>query len=348
MIKPKHNIGYLTPVIETGLIKPKLVSSYTTPVANTIKLVTFSNDIQPVGSFAYKIFYPGDIDIREQITECCNTNEAVKKLATDIKTLAKQILSVPGYYLAEFKAGLDKRYPNDRELYILRWSEEDIFKGYKILPGNLKYTLEDALKDHTIVKLDIWAPLNGRYVEVSNFMIVLVEHSDGSVTYLNGEQPDYIKSIRNDVHTYFDPDNLNAFKATKRMMLLGKAYNDARMLSRILPLINSSAGLLYQVISDMNTLSDMIHKLGNRAPYEFIYREIDNFKERLSYISDFNFSEMHVDIVINDILKTKPIGDKLVMILDHLIEILLEVLNNVTIQYDEVHGIYPPPVNYTY
>lgn len=327
------------------MLEPKLLSSYTTPIDKTIHLITLQEDVEPVGSFAYKIFYPGDIDIREQITECCDAAHAASKVATDIQRIVANIVAAPGYYVAEFKAGLDKRYPNNRDKYILRWSDREILLGYKTLPGNIHYSLEQALGDPTIVKLDMWAPLNSRYVEVSNFLIIMVEHEDGSITPLNGEQPDYIQSIRGDVYFYLTEGN-NIFKATKRMMLLARSYKDEKMLEKILPLINSSAGLVYQVMSDMHTLEDMIEKLGSRSPYEFIYREIDNFKERLSYISDFDFSEMRLDEIIDGILHNQLKNDRLLERLDDMASMLLDVLNRVSLDYDTKVGIIPPPKAY--
>lgn len=329
------------------MLQSKLISSYSAPVNKTIRLITFAGEVQPVGSFALKLLYPGDIDIREQIVVCCSIEEAISKVANDIKALVKNLISQPGYYLADFKAGLDERYPDDRDLYIVRWDEHEIIRGYKILPGNSKLTLERALMDPTIVKLDIWAPIEGRYVEASNFMIIEVEHEDGSTELLNGLQPDYIKSIRGDVFTYFSNDSLNAFKATKRMLLLARAYEDEYMLGQIIPLINSGAGILYQVISDLNTISEMVEKLGDKTPYEFIFREIDGMKNRLSYIHEFDFHELEIDMLLDGIVKTMPLGENLITEVDSINTNLLNTLNTYVLSYDMANGIYPPPINYT-
>jgi hypothetical protein len=41
------------------------------------------------------------------------------------------------------------------------------------------------------------------------------------------------------------------------------------MLKKIVPLIESDAGLLYQIISDLDTISEMVVKLGYKPPYDF-------------------------------------------------------------------------------
>ena len=328
------------------MIKKKLISSYSIPVNKAIHLISVSDETEPVGSFAYKLLYPGDIDIREQIKESGSKSHALLKIAQDIQNIVRKVISHPGYFLAEFKAGLDHRYPKDQSLYIVRWNESDILKGYKMLPGNIILPLEKALEDQTIVKIDIWAPINGRYVELSNFMILVYENEMGQQIPINGPQPDYIESIKKDVRTYLSKNTLNVFKASKRMLLLAKAYNDNVMLGKILPLINSGAGLLYQVVSDMNTISDMVNKLQNRSPYEFIFKEIDNFKDRLSYISEFDIDDQKVNMHINNIVQNKFIGINLIDELDKLLAYLLQILNNVSFDYDTIYGVLPPPLGY--
>ena len=322
------------------LLQKKLVSSYSIPVNQAIHLISVDPNTEPVGSFAYKVLFPGDIDIREQITACCNKAQAVQKIARDIKNIVRKIVMQPGYYLADFKAGLS---PDGQ---VLRWNESELVKGYKFLPNGIRYTLEEASEDPTIVKIDAWAPINGRYVEVSNFMILMYVDAKGKKHLLNGEQPDYVESIKNDIITYFSQDSLNAFKATKRMMLLAKAFEDNYALSKILPLIDSGAGSLYQIISDMNTIYEMVEKLGNAAPYDFLWKEIDQFKDRLSYIFEFKFDDQMVNNIINNIVMNKLTGEALLEQFDILIDYLLGILNEYVLKYDINNGLYPPPLGY--
>lgn len=327
------------------MIKPKVISSYTIPVNKTLHLISFDNRTKPIGSFSFKVLYPGDIDVRENIIECCSRREVSQKMAEKIRNMIFNISRTPGYYFAEFKAGVDSRFMNDREKYVLRWSQQEVIQGFKILPGGIRKTLVDALDDPSIVKLDIWAPVKGRYIEASNFMIIMVEQN-GQLTPLNGDQPDYVDSIKGDIKRYFSDENLNAFKATKRMMLLGKLFNDNTNLSKILPLINSGAGIMYQVLSDMDTISQMTLRLGPEAPYEYFYREIDSFKGRLSYIHEFDFQEERVDNLLDSIIIGKYKGIQLIDTLDAISSDLLDVLNNFVLGYDKQTGLYPPPAPY--
>jgi hypothetical protein len=328
------------------MLKKKIISSYSLPARKAIRLVSFSPQTSPIGSFSYKLAFPGDIDVRETIVECCTKKEALQKIAKDIQNMVLNILKSPSIYFSEFKAGLDYRFPDDRNKYIIRWNSNDVLAGLKVLDGGVVKTLVDALDDPTVVKLDIWAPIEGRYVEVSNFMILQMVDKDGNVSFLNGTQPDYVSSIINDIRQFFSPSHLNAFKATKRMMLLANHYKDEEMLKKIVPLIESDAGLLYQIISDLDTISEMVVKLGYKAPYEFFWKELDEIKSRLSIINQFDIDDEKINQIIDLIVENKLIGNDLVDRIDPIIKELLDILNEVVMNYDKENGIYPPPENY--
>lgn len=125
-----------------------------------------------------------------------------------------------------------------RSYYTLRWSTDEILDGYKVLRGNKKLWLDDALIEHSVVKLDLWAPLPyedlppeclrsfrqkwpqyqkpWRYVEVTNWILIQQRDNKGNVKTLTQELPDYAKSLRSDIVTYLSEDDLNYLKAAKR------------------------------------------------------------------------------------------------------------------------------------
>ena len=327
----------------------KLPGSYTIPVNKSIHLITLAESgVEPVGSFAYKLLYPGDIDIREEVTACCSRREAGIKIALGIQRAVQRIVDSPGFYFSELKAGLDLRFP-DRDHQIVRWNAGEILSGFKVLPptredpNGVELHLSEAVLAPTITKIDMWAPVGERYVEVSNFLILFYKGPRGKVTPLTPVE-DYIASIRHDVGAYLLS---NTFKAIKRMLLLARSYEDDAMISRILPLVEGDEGLLYQIVSDMRTLVDMLDKLkGPSIPYKFFYREIDGFKGRLSNISSFDFREGLVDAQINAILGHKIKGKKLARSLEAIADSLLDVLNVAASSYGEKVGILPPPPEY--
>lgn len=85
--------------------------SYDLETRKIINMVTLEDNSNPVGSQKYKVHrYPGDIDIMERIQVCCSLEEATEVIVQKIQHTIKEIIAEPYYYLADFKAGIDKRF----------------------------------------------------------------------------------------------------------------------------------------------------------------------------------------------------------------------------------------------
>src|SRR5690606_11974822 len=112
-----------------------------------------------------------------------------------------------------------------RERKIIRWNESDLLKKYKILPGNLKIKLNEALQYQTFVKLDVIAFINNKFIELTNFFILMYE-KDGILHPINlsynfyddnEKIKIYEKQITEDIEKlYFSDMYFNPFKAAKR------------------------------------------------------------------------------------------------------------------------------------
>jgi cell division protein ZapA (FtsZ GTPase activity inhibitor) len=334
--------------------RKRIISSYTLPEKEAIHLATYDPDVLPVGSFSYSSQkYPGDIDIQERIKvmdniitdagipdviqEAESLKHATKIIADDIKKIIRKLKDKRGYYFADFKAGL---YSNGDGIH---WTKDEIKMGKKLVVDpvtcNQKILkLSDALFNG-VVKLDLWAPINGRYIEVTNFIIpTLVK--DGKEFNLNGEQPDYISSIAKDVIDYYNVGNY--FKSDKRLWLLAAYFGDDDLLAKITPILNSGAGILYQVVGDVGTLMLMLDRLKS-PPVGSILDEIDEFKSRISK-TDLdnntlnNFNEC-IDIIYSDI-KNKEFKEASDM-LAHLGIAVSDKLNAITIYLNEKNSVDP-------
>jgi hypothetical protein len=294
------------------LNRKKVLSSYSLPEKEAISLVTFDPDVVPVGSFSYAAQkYPGDIDIMEiikvsdnlmgnkqlpgNIQEARSVEHASKKIAKDIQKIVLKI-EKRGYYFADFKAGLDDEENG------LHWTKQEVLEGKKLVNAGQKLKLSDAIMSG-VVKLDVWAPINDRYVEVTNFIVPVLERNNMEYN-LNGELPDYITSIAKDVIDYYDAGNL--FKSDKRLWLLASLFDDEDMLQKITPILNSSAGIMYQIVGDIGTLVLMINKLDS-LPKETMLKEIDGFKSRLSSVDIDDLDEINqaIDLIWDDLSNDK-------------------------------------------
>lgn len=170
-----------------------------------IRLITFSDSIDPVGSFKYKAHkYPGDIDIFEPVKICCTKATATRKIVAELQQIARRVKQSKTVFWGDFKAGLDLAlkpesgqsiesyrqrtgmspveadYPDSaREFFIVRWTEDEVLRGWKQLKSGLELSLEEAITHDTVVKLDLWAPVDGNYTEVTNFFLFIMQDQNG-------------------------------------------------------------------------------------------------------------------------------------------------------------------------
>jgi len=318
------------------MLNTKIREGFSDSVKKAIHLVTFDPDILPVGSFFYKINkYPSDIDILEKTYGCCSLDEAVRQWAKDIQEKAIDLYMERknGYYLADFKIGLDYGAKDP----ILRWKLPELIAMNKQTSTGYK-TLSDALKDPTLVKMDIFAPINGRYVEVSNIFYLIEVDRYGNETHLFPWK-DYSEALKHDIQKYSSEEFFNPMKVLKRMWVLARIRDDKEMLRKISPIFNSDVSIIYQVVGDIATLIDMIKKIPD-PPYDYFYNEISTFKDRLSVVNlDFDEAEIFdlIDVITNNMIT----GDSLIIYLQKMNDILKKYLNAYTITYANKRKIFP-------
>ena len=132
---------------------------------------------------------------------------------------------------------------------ILRWSNPEIYKGYKELRDKSIYYLEDAFKSKGITKIDYIAWVNQKYTEFSN-IILWTNRSGKQYAYI----PAVKKSLKENI-LEFEADH-NYVKVAKRMYSLAKQYKDATILDLLRSILNSPLGKLYMVTADMEVLED--------------------------------------------------------------------------------------------
>lgn len=226
-----------------------------------------------------------DIDkIKNKINELYKNQYIDKKEYDKINKLLHPVMT-----LAEY----DELYEELRNLHIIRWTYDELIRGYKILPPNIKYMLNEALHDETMIKIDVWEPYNDKYIEVSNFFILYYETSNGQFKLINLPD-DYfeniVPSLQREVEKFiFSTNFIKPFKAVKRMFSLARIYKDQDILSKIVPLINSNVGFLYQLNSELDLIINMFSKIKN-PPFVTLMKQLDNIKYRLENITEFDIN----------------------------------------------------------
>jgi hypothetical protein len=353
--------------------------SYDLETRKIINTVTLEDKSNPVGSQKYKVHrYPGDIDILERIKVCCSLDQATRTIVKKIQQTIRDILSVPHYYLGDFKAGLDLRFQlelnqpvpkiiNDlmslhrnklltsdeveslitmlksnqmgefkealRKHSVIRWTAQEILDGKKQLVGNVTLSLFDAIKHPTLVKLDLWAPTNGNYTEITNFLLLMYTDEHGRSHPVNIGLADRISSLIGDIKLYSSGSHKKSLKVAKRMWALAQSIDDQTTIEKLYPLFSSDAAIMSQVSSEIETLCLMLTKL-DKPPLDIMIKQIDHFKTRIGNIM-ISLDESAIFGYINTITKmyqaTKNKIDKELVI--NILKQVAEHLNKVVEQY---------------
>lgn len=369
-------------ICDRSVLNQREISDYPENVIEIIRKVTGKMETLPVGTFKYKVFkYPSDIDLFEQLSECCTFNESKLKAASIIQYIGKTIAESnhTDMIFSDFKAGYDSRFkvytgiinkeisdynpvlirrdianlhesqlltdieynclcklvkdsPNIddiiklnealREYWLIRWTLCDLLRGYKLLRGNYKLYLDTALTQGSIVKLDAIAKLdigeNSRYIEVSNFFLIIQRDKTGKQKILSEELGDYGQSLLHDVYKYY---NTNKLKSIKRLWMYLAFKNAVCDLNIFTPLFNSDIAIYSQIMGDIDTA---IILLKSNFTYDTMYLQ-NTINKRLSQL--------------NGVCTKTPIGQ---ITTDQLTEIrncLQDIINTMTSKWLSDHKI---------
>lgn len=218
-----------------------------------------------------------------------------------------------------------------RKLQIIRWNEKEVEQGYKILKGGVKLSLQDAMRDETVIKIDIWAPIEGKYTEISNMFFTVLEKPGNQIQLLNSEAGDYMRELYHQVEKYGSPAFYNPFKMLKRIWNIARFTDNDKLVKQVTPMFQGDVARINQISSEIGTIILMVENLKKSFPTEAIIKQIDDFKNRLSFVYEFEYGEVKVMKLIDQIIslfiahiqrnRRKMIIKKLEELKDHLNDI---------------------------
>jgi hypothetical protein len=236
---------------------------------NVFKLLSITGKYHIIGSGAdKKMKYKSDYDLMEYIN--------VKKPVTltdiyyNFLDKFKYAESHPNIFITDFKCGIDK------EGEPLRWSYEDMKKGYKIVDGK-HITFQDALRYKTTCKMDILAIIDKVFYEFSENY-----YFKPHINYYDSDMDENV--IYNSLlHSYDDYMNVqrNYFKGLKRAYSIYKLKGDPKQ-KRLIPLFNSYLGQYNKIRSDIQVIKDM----QEYAPKQAIQYNIKRIKDIIKGLKD--------------------------------------------------------------
>ena len=286
------------------MAKIKTIPMINNKIGDLITTFAVQGKVKLVGSNQRRgMLFTADYDILTELSGRAAT------LAEHFQKVMKQI-DTKSYFFMDFKAGLDSRliynFDNDnlseylknpliprsyktkilrskgkdrvkliRDLFILRWSRDDIINGYVKLIDGTNYSLVDALQDDTTVKLDVIIPVGDRFAEVSEMYIFKQTIDDNK---------DIIQSLSDDIEKFRHENSMKALKRLYSIISL-EDKNDKRLVV-LEKFFNSEYGLLQKVANDMDVLILLNEK--HNISFDKIVSNIQMIKENISLSSVAN------------------------------------------------------------
>lgn len=268
-------------------------SSYPKYLKNAIRLIVFNPDKldTPVGSFIYRSQKFSDIDFLDNHTRtCCTLEEAKYFFSEKIRGLVFRVTQTKGTWLSNVKAGLDKNGDG------IKWDAFEVLRGWKSVDGKM-LKLSDAVAMNGIVNIEIFIEVMERYIEMSTFLVMEYYDGKGNKVNLNAPMFDLEKNVKSDIKKFFKENN--PFKALKRLMILARLYKDDNMMIKIQEILSTNIGDLYIIAGDMDTLAEMLQRLGSTAPFDDMMKHLDEMKLRIAKIWQFNIDQDKFDMMID-------------------------------------------------
>lgn len=163
---------------------------------------------------------------------------------------------------------------------IIKWKLQELINGIKILPGNKKLFLQDAIAHKSIIKLEIIALVNQRFIKFNTFFLLTYLDTYGHLNRLNMNLKDTI----NDMVNYYQNKPNHLISLTQRLWQSALYSHNDTLLIQLTPLFQSNIGILNQISEDIKILIFMLKKIFNpkKIPWTSIVSEIEQFKYRLN------------------------------------------------------------------
>jgi hypothetical protein len=175
-------------------------------------------------------------------------------------------------------------------LYKVRWSMDDIKKGSTTLFNNYEYKFEEIFDKESIIKIDMLYFDGNVFQEYSNvFKIVYKQESISNFT------DDKIITLREAVKELLAEGDI--YKAVKRAYLIAKLNKNKETMDKLLVVINSKAGELYQVKSFIKNCENVLYKYKNKDT-------ILKVKKSLQYIKSEKKNSKRIEILLEKGINT--------------------------------------------
>lgn len=174
-----------------------------------------------------------------------------------------------------------------RKRLVLRWSIPEILKGVKKLPQNTSIRLQDAIMHKTVTKIDVYAFVMDRLMEITNFFVLY--YTDNRGTHLLADMTWILPKLMDEnlekeivILSNYGQKHM---KLLKRIWLKARNRMNMPLLKKLQNFFDTGTSKLYQVQVDVHTMMDIMDKV-DPPPLELMDGILQNHKFRLSSIKN--------------------------------------------------------------
>jgi hypothetical protein len=241
--------------------------------------------------------------------------------------------SITPYELLEIK--------RDLRFNILRWTPQEVLKGYKYLQDGRRFTLEEAITSPTIAKLDCISWVQGnRFTEFS----VIYEFYKGK-KLLNGEIKNVLQVLKESTYQLYHEKNY--YKMAKRLFSIARLERMTALIPILSNLFNGDLGRLYIIYGDLGTLEYMLENY-SRLPRKKVEFELDQFRNRLANITlpKYLREEPIIISTLDKIERRNEIATnnaQMLRLIRHLKDEMMKLLSYYSYEYLRSHHLIPVP-----
>ena len=302
-----------------SLFDRKRLEDFSKKVRDVFNLLTISRSYNVIGSGSLKnVKYNADYDLNEIFKESglLSKEKLLDKITALFQKKFEEAEKDPNYYIVDFKCGMDE----DGEP--LRWNKTDIAKGYKIEPSGRKISFQECILMKTTMKLDVIANIDGVFTEFSdNYYIKLGDDANFFPHDLTREH--LLNSIKHSYDEYYYASR-NYMKALKRCFayyLMDGEDKHLGKLKALLTFFNSSAGLLYKLKSEVDTILLLMENTFRKPPEDELKRNIKIILKGVASTDEAKSAEKYLSLAssANSATKMRDNLEKSKSILDEVI-----------------------------
>ena len=238
-------------------------------VENVATKLTILGTVKLVGSNSFRgMLFPSDVDLQSPM----GPEDAVHKFF--VKLFKGSDYKKGKFLFMDFKCGLDHKFlkledETDEELVartkklipkatlslmkkargdaykdlvdelkIIRWTPDEIVKGSKILADGSVKTFQEALKDESIIKLDVAVPSGFTFFDVTEVY-----------SFRKKSKEAVVKELESDVDHYADKNSLKAMKRLYSLLILENKHKKTQ--KELVEIFNSPLGARNKLFNDI-------------------------------------------------------------------------------------------------